>query len=491
MPVVPSSPRDTEAGVPAQRPRIGVLVVAYNAAGTLAETLSRLPGTFVRTVDHILVCDDASSDSTYDVGRAFQESSGLPITVIRHEQNLGYGGNQKTGYAWATQHGLDIVVLLHGDGQYAPECIEDIVAPLVSGEADAVFGSRMLRRGGALAGGMPVYKYVGNRILTSLQNRLTGLRLSEWHSGYRAYRMDALADLDLTSYSDGFDFDTEIILGLARLEKRIVEVPIPTYYGEEICYVNGMAYARDVTLDVVRDWADRRGFGGGVNSPESDQYALKVTQGSHRVLLDWLAARPPGRVLDAGCFDGKFAELARAQGHHVTGLDRHKHEGVAERVDAFIEADLNDPLPSSLDESYDVVVAGDILEHVVEPHLLLTDLAAKVRPGGELLISVPNFGHWYPRGRIAAGRFDYDQRGPLDRGHIRFFTRDTIEALIGSCGLRILDRRTVGTPFDVLVEPAKGSRQKLVRTATRSDEVMIRVWPRLFGYQFLYRVEVG
>jgi hypothetical protein len=104
---------------------------------------------------------------------------------------------------------------------------------------------------------------------------------------------------------------------------------------------------------------------------------------------------------------------------------------------------------------------------------------------------VPNFGHWYPRARIAAGRFDYDQRGPLDRGHIRFFTRDTIEALIGSCGLRILDRRTVGTPFDVLMEPGKGSRQKLVRSATRSDEVMIRVWPRLFGYQFLYRVEVG
>jgi glycosyltransferase involved in cell wall biosynthesis/cyclopropane fatty-acyl-phospholipid synthase-like methyltransferase len=466
--------------------RVGVLVVAYNASATLARTLSRLPASFAANVERVLVCDDASADDTYDVGLAFASQSALPITVVRHEKNLGYGGNQKVGYAWAIEHGLDIVVLLHGDGQYAPECIEDIVEPLRSGTADAVFGSRMLERGAALRGGMPRYKYVGNRILTTFQNGLTGLRLSEWHSGYRAYRVDALADIDLGSLSNGFDFDTEIILALARLEKRIVEVPIPTYYGDEICYVNGVAYARDVTADVVRDWANRRGFGGGVASTESDEYALKTAQGSHGVLLEWLAKHPPLRVLDAGCFDGQFADLARRQGHHVTGIDRHKHEGVAERVDVFVEADLNEPLPP-LEGPFDAVVAGDILEHVVEPQQLLADLASQVRDGGELLISVPNFGHWYPRGRIALGRFDYDQRGPLDRGHIRFFTRNTIEALIEQCGLRVLERRTVGTPFDTLAGP-QGSRTRVVRAATRTDEVMTRVWPRMFGYQFLYRV---
>jgi glycosyltransferase involved in cell wall biosynthesis/cyclopropane fatty-acyl-phospholipid synthase-like methyltransferase len=478
---MPARPAETP-----DAPRVGVLVVAYNASATLARTLSRLPESFAADVASVLVCDDASSDDTYDVGLAFASQSSLPLTVIRHERNLGYGGNQKAGYAWAIEHGLDIVVLLHGDGQYAPECIEDIVEPLRSGAADAVFGSRMMERGAALRGGMPRYKYVGNRILTTVQNGLTGLRLSEWHSGYRAYRVDALADLDLASLSDGFDFDTEIILGLARLEKRILEVPIPTYYGDEICYVNGLAYARDVTTDVVRDWAHRRGFGGGVNSTESDEYALKTVQGSHAVLLDWLARRPTGRVLDAGCFDGEFADRARQLGHHVTGLDRHKHEGVADRVDVFVETDLNDPLPV-LEGPYDVVVAGDILEHVVEPHLLLADLASQLRDGGELFISVPNFGHWYPRGRIALGRFDYDQRGPLDRGHIRFFTRNTIEALIESCDLQVRERRTVGTPFDTLAGP-QGSRARAVRAATRTDEVMTRVWPRMFGYQFLYRV---
>ena len=110
---------------------------------------------------------------------------------------------------------------------------------------------------------MPLYKYVGNRILTRFQNRLTGLDLTEWHSGYRAYRVDALGDLDLMSYSDDFDFDTEIILGLHQQGKRIVEVPIPTYYGDEICYVNGMRYAKDVSLDVVRFRMRQMGFGDG------------------------------------------------------------------------------------------------------------------------------------------------------------------------------------------------------------------------------------
>lgn len=476
----------------ARTPRVGVLVVAYNAAETLELTLSRLPSDFARSVDHVMVCDDASQDETYEAGLRFRDHADFPITVVKHASNLGYGGNQKAGYRWAIEHGLDVVVLLHGDGQYAPECINELVTPLVRGEADAVFGSRMLERGGAIAGGMPVYKYVGNKVLTGLQNALTGQRLSEWHSGYRAYRTDALSDLDLSSYSDGFDFDTEIILGLVSAGKRIAEVPIPTYYGDEICYVNGIRYARDVTADVVRHWANHRGFGGGVASSETDLYALKVT-GSHGVLLDWLSRREPSRMLDAGCFDGRFADLARGLGHHVTGLDRLKHDGVAERVDAFIEADLNQPLPDSIAATYDIVVAGDILEHVMEPQQLLDDLVSRLAPGGELLVSVPNFGHWYPRGRIAIGRFDYDQRGPLDRGHVRFFTRTTIERLLADAGLRILEHRTVGTPFESVVEgPGASPRHRqLVRGLSRADQAMVRAWPRLFGYQFLYRLEVA
>ena len=231
--------------------RIGVLIVAYNAASTLASVLDRLPPRFRSRVDHVLICDDASDDETYTVGLGYQAIADMPITVIRHAENLGYGGNQKAGYRWALDHQLDVVVLLHGDGQYAPEVIEQLVEPLEDGRADAVFGSRLLTPGAARSGGMPMYKYLGNRILSRYENTMAGMNLSEWHSGYRAYRVDALSDIPFERNSDGFDFDTEIIVQLHEAGKRIVEVPIPTYYGDEICHVNGLRYAKDVAADVT------------------------------------------------------------------------------------------------------------------------------------------------------------------------------------------------------------------------------------------------
>ncbi len=225
------------------QPRIGIVVVAYNAASTLAKVLDRIPPEFVPRISDVLVSDDASDDSTFLVGLGYQQLSELPLTVIRQERNLGYGGNQKAAYRWAIEHGLDVVVLVHGDGQYAPEELPNIVAPIVDGECDAVLGSRMMEKGDARRGGMPLYKFVGNRILTTFQNTVMGTDLTEWHSGYRAYRVAALAEIPFEQNHDGFDFDTQIIIQLVESGKRIVEVPIPTYYGDEICYVNGMGYA--------------------------------------------------------------------------------------------------------------------------------------------------------------------------------------------------------------------------------------------------------
>ena len=479
-----------EPHMPIDAPRIGVLVVAYNASSTLVSTLERLPEAFRRNVDHILVSDDCSQDDTYEVGLRFANGSTLPMTVIRHEQNLGYGGNQKAGYEWAISHGLDVVVLLHGDGQYAPECIEDLVAPLIAGDADAVFGSRMLIKGGARAGGMPLYKYVGNRILTRFQNSVAGLDLSEWHSGYRAYSVEALKAIDLDSFTNDFDFDTEIILGLHAQGMRIAEVPIPTYYGDEICYVNGLAYAANVAKDVVRFRTRRMGFGD-CGSGSDEAYDLKPSpHSSHGVLLRWLESREPSKVLDVGCSDGRFAHLARRQGHHITGIDLVEHSGVIDRLDAFHTADLNTGLPADLPSQFDVVVAGDVLEHVIDPLSLLQELRDRLAAEGEVLVSIPNFGHWYPRGRVAVGRFDYDQRGPLDQGHVRFFTRRSFAKLVDRAGMRIVDQVTVGSPVDVLERGGTSPRvQRVAEGIGAADRAATRAWPTLFGYQFLYRLE--
>src|SRR5690606_9300123 len=147
--------------------------------------------------------------------------------------------NQIRGYQYAIEKGYDIVALLHGDAQYAPEALPDLLKPLEAGEADAVFGSRMMEKGQALKGGMPLYKYVGNKILTTFENAMLGMSLSEFHSGYRLYSCKALKKVPFHRNTHDFHFDTQIIIQFHAAGLRIVEVPIPTYYGDEICGVNG------------------------------------------------------------------------------------------------------------------------------------------------------------------------------------------------------------------------------------------------------------
>jgi len=232
--------------------KIGILVVAYNAESTIESTLSRIPKDFVANIYSILISDDKSKDLTSLKASNYARSSELPIEIVVQPINLGYGGNQKFGYSWAIRNDWEIVVLLHADGQYAPEFIAQIIDPLITNNADAVFGSRMINKKDALRGGMPKYKWIGNQILTFIQNKLTKQKFSEWHSGYRAYKVGALKEINLGLLSNGFRFDTQIILQLLAANKRIVEIPIPTFYGDEVSHVNGIEYAREIIWDTLR-----------------------------------------------------------------------------------------------------------------------------------------------------------------------------------------------------------------------------------------------
>lgn len=466
--------------------RIGILVVAYNAESTLASMLDRIPIGFRPRIEEILVFDDASADDT--TGAAMQwraANDGPPTTIVRHVKNLGYGGNQKACYRAAIERGLEIVVLLHGDGQYAPECLPEMVAPLERGDCDAVLGSRMMTPGAARRGGMPMYKWVGNRILTYAENALLDSGLTEFHSGYRAYSVAALADLPFENNSDGFDFDTQIIVQLMDRGKRIVEVPIPTYYGNEICYVNGIAYARDVVRDVLQYRLTKVGFGTNEWVPTDEEYGFKEGEGSsHTVLVDMLADAPPQRVLDLGCSGGLLAEQLRKLGHWVTGVDGVEVDGVRDRVDHFVLGDLEHGIPSEAGTGFDVVVAADVIEHVSRPGRLLRQLTQLLAPGGEILVSTPNFAHWYPRARVATGLFGYDRRGILDETHLRFFSRRSLLRLIRANHLEVDELRYTGLPFDVLSE----GTGRASRVARRVDQGLVRLRPTLFGYQFVLRL---
>lgn len=471
---------------PSRPPRIGILVVAYNAATTLSATLDRIPESFRGRIAEVMILDDASHDDTSIHGQIWAQRSDTPKTlVVKHSKNLGYGGNQKAGYQLAIERKLDIIVLLHGDGQYAPEMLPEMVAPLERGECDAVFGSRMIDKGAARRGGMPLYKFVGNRILTTTENRLLGTRLTEFHSGYRAYSVAALSELPFQHNHDGFDFDTQIIVQLIHARKRIHEIPIPTYYGDEICYVNGMKYAKDVIKDVLTYRLAAKGFGTADWVPTPDEYAFKEGDGSsHAVMLGMLAKLPPSRVLDLGCSGGLLAERVRELGHHVTGLDYLEVPGVRDRTDAFIQVDLAKGIPPEVGDGYDVVIAGDIIEHLPRPRKILGDIRQVLRPGGQVLLSVPNFGHWYPRTRAVFGLFGYDRRGILDDTHLRFFTRSTLRRMVRNCGFDVLDERATGLPLGTL-SPGDSWRLRATRGL---DRALVRARPTFFGYQFILRL---
>ena len=245
----------------AKKPRVVVFVVAYQAESTLEAVLSRIPASLFADYDcSILVVDDASQDRTLEVGHLYQRRHPeVPLKVLRNDFNQGYGGNQKVGYAHAIAQHADAVALLHGDGQYAPEELPKL-APVCRGDADAVLGSRMLEPFGALRGGMPLHKFMGNRVLSTAQNILLGTQLSEFHSGYRVYSVPLLKRLQFKLNSNQFHFDSEIIIQILNAGGRILELPIPTFYGDEVCRVDGVRYARDVLRVTLQGAAHRAGL---------------------------------------------------------------------------------------------------------------------------------------------------------------------------------------------------------------------------------------
>lgn len=208
--------------------KIVVVLPAYNAARTLERTYAEIP---TEIVDHVILTDDASNDDTAVISRR------LGIHTLVHEKNRGYGGNQKTCYAEALRLGADIVIMVHPDYQYSPKLITAMAAMITSGHYSVVLASRILGAG-ALKGGMPLYKYVANRILTLVENILLGLKLSEYHTGYRAWSADTLRALPLERCSDDFVFDNQMLALAARAGASIGEISCPTKYFAEASSIN-------------------------------------------------------------------------------------------------------------------------------------------------------------------------------------------------------------------------------------------------------------
>lgn len=230
--------------------KIAIFIPCYDAESTIARTIERIPADVKQRVAEIFVVDDCSHDQTYQAALAYQQAHpNLRLSVFRNERNLGYGGNQKHGYTYALSKGYDIVVMLHGDGQYPPERLPDLLQPLENGQTDAVYGSRMMRK--PLEEGMPFIKFIGNFVLSRLMNLILNNHLHEYHSGYRLYSCNALRQIPFLLNSDEFHFDTDIIVQFKEKGLRIVEIPIIKDYGDCISRVQPFKYVSNVLKSVV------------------------------------------------------------------------------------------------------------------------------------------------------------------------------------------------------------------------------------------------
>lgn len=243
--------------------RLLIFIVAYNASKHIENVLDRIPaGIWDKSFADcdVLVIDDCSPDNTFEVAQAYAKHTGRAIEIQRNQTNQGYGGNQKIGYQYAIDNGYDAVVLLHGDGQYDPAMIPLLAAPVLEKKADVVIGSRMMDKKSARHGGMPLYKFIGNIVLTTVQNWMLGVRLAEFHSGYRVYSTTALKAVPFWHNANYFDFDTDILIQMIDTKQRFLEISIPTFYGDEICHVNGIKYAVKILLSTLFSRLQRLGL---------------------------------------------------------------------------------------------------------------------------------------------------------------------------------------------------------------------------------------
>jgi glycosyltransferase involved in cell wall biosynthesis len=239
--------------------KIAIYIPAYNGASTIPMVLDRIPDDIRRIAAEVFIVDNASPDNTYLVGLGYAAQKGLTnLKVYRNNSNRGYGGSQKFAYQYCCDNNFDLVVMLHGDAQYAPEKIPYLLEPFTYREADMVFGSRMT--GNPRAGGMPLHRYLGNIFLTRVENWVLDWNLSEYHSGYRVYSCEALKKIPFQKCSDAYHFDSEILVQFKIAGLRVVERTIPTYYGSEKCYVNIWKYGVDVLLTMSEFLLHKKGW---------------------------------------------------------------------------------------------------------------------------------------------------------------------------------------------------------------------------------------
>jgi 2-polyprenyl-3-methyl-5-hydroxy-6-metoxy-1,4-benzoquinol methylase len=335
---------------------------------------------------------------------------------------------------------------------------------------------------------MPLYKFVGNKILTRLENAVLGMDLSEFHSGYRVYSVAALKRIPFEANSDDFHFDTQIIVQLKGAGLRIKEIPIPTYYGQEISHVNGMKYAWDVTRSVLEyrlhqaGVVRRREY---AHVPVSPYGEKSSPFSSHQKIVELVA--PGSKVLDVGCAGGYVARALAAKGCTVVGVDAHEDAEARAACSRFYAANLDGGGWAPEERDFDYILFADVLEHFRNTRIL-EDAKGWLKPGGQIIASTGNIALWYMRLALLSGRFQYSPRGILDETHVKLYTHESFRELLAGAGYTIKQEDYSVIPIEKLAESIPSLERALVFIDS-FQYAFARSWPELFAYQFVVQAQ--
>jgi glycosyltransferase involved in cell wall biosynthesis len=469
-------------------PKFGVLVLTYNASKLIKKTIGRIDPRLEPLIEEIFIFDDNSPDNTFDVAKSELAESPWKskLNIFKNPKNLRYGGNQKAGYSYAIDKGLDYVIMLHGDGQYAPEYIVDLMVPAVVENYDVVFASRMMRKKDALRGGMPFYKFVGNQVLTRFENMILGTKLYEFHSGYRMYSTSILKKMPINANTNEFHFDTEIIIQCRHLGAPIKEVPIQTFYGDEECNVDGFRYAWDVVKAVIKYRMHQLHLTriGSYIVNRDFIYTRKLSPyGSHEKMLAQIPKGKENKILCVGDSDGLLYRTLKEKGYVVTVVDSRPLENTLVEESDYIQCIPEKFSSLNFKREFDAILLCDYLPKIVKPREFLEEIKKYIKMEGKLILSVPNIAIWIYRLSLFIGRFNYADRGPLDRNHLRFFTKFSIEQDLLNSGCVVDSIEATSLPFEVVF--SSSGKSKFLKLLDGLYYCLASVWHKMFAYQFV------
>ena len=456
-----------------------IFIVAYNHENFITKVLERLPKSLKNENYEILIIDDASIDKTFKIANEWSKKNNeINIKILKNIKNYGYGGNQKIGMQYAIENKFDTLTLLHGDGQYAPEIIHDLIKFHIKNKASLTLGSRMINKRDALKGKMPLYKFIGNIILTKIQNLILKTSLSEFHTGYRIYSINTLKKIKFDLNSNKYHFDTEIIIQHIAKKYKIVEYPIPTYYGDEISYVNGFNYAYNIIKQSLIYKFQKLGiFYSDKYSYALDNYEDKSKFAStHLTVIKKI--KNNSSIIDFGSSDAHYLNfLKKDKNCYIKTVNKYSHKKNP-NIDEEEIIDLDKNLPSKIDK-FEYVFLLDIIEHLNDPENFVKKLYSELNQKQKVIASTGNISFIIMRLMLLFGYFNYGNRGILDKTHTRLFTFSSFKKLFLN-NYEIIETKGIPAPF-----PLALGHNIFSKILLNVNIFLIKISKPIFSYQIL------